>query len=88
VTNHHVVAVTLEGGRVIRISEGHPTADGRFFRDLAPGDHLGALAIVELRAILYDEDATYDIEPQSDTAIYFSGGAAMGSTLRNPRNHQ
>jgi hypothetical protein len=88
VTNHHVVAVTLEGGRVIRISEGHPTADGRFFYDLAPGDHLGTVGVVELSEIPYDGDATYDIEPQSDTAIYFSGGAAMGSTLRNPRNHQ
>jgi hypothetical protein len=84
VTNHHVVAVTLANGRVLHISEGHPTAEGRLFRDLAPGDRLGDVPVVSLKSIPYDHDATYDIEPASDTATYFAAGAEIGSTLRFP----
>jgi hypothetical protein len=82
--NHHVVAVTLANGRVLHVSEGHPTAEGRLFRDLSPGDLLGDEAVVSVQSIAYDHDATYDIEPASDTATYVAGGALIGSTLRLP----
>jgi hypothetical protein len=86
VMNHHVVKVTLASGKTLRISEGHPTADGRFFRDLSPGDRLGDVVVTAVESIPYNEDATYDIEPASDTAIYFSDGAPIGSTLRSLRS--
>jgi hypothetical protein len=84
VINHHVVSVTLANGRVLHVSEGHPTAEGRLFRDLAPGDRLGDETVVSVQSIAYDHDATYDIEPASDTATYVAGGALIGSTLRFP----
>jgi hypothetical protein len=45
VTHHRVVRVELETGRVVEMSEGHPTADGRTFRDLVPGGMLGGVPI-------------------------------------------
>jgi hypothetical protein len=79
--NHHVVSAILENGRVLHISEGHPTADGRLFRDLAPGDRLGDVPVLSVQSIPYDADATYDILPASDTGAYFAAGALIGSTL-------
>src|SRR6185436_4564208 len=38
VRNHRVMEVVLANGAVLRISPRHPTADGRWFADLAPGD--------------------------------------------------
>jgi hypothetical protein len=37
-----VVRVTLEDGRVLQISPGHPPADGRTFGDLLAGGQLDA----------------------------------------------
>jgi hypothetical protein len=82
VIGHHVVSATLANGRVIHVSEGHPTADNRLFRDLKPGDKLGDVTVVSLESIAYDHDATYDILPGSDTGTYFAAGALIGSTLR------
>lgn len=42
VTQHRVVRVALEDGRVLQISPGHPTADGRTFGDLLAGGQLDA----------------------------------------------
>src|SRR5579859_5310530 len=46
VFGHAVVRVTLEGGAVIEMSAGHPTADGRSFGGLRAGDPLGDARIV------------------------------------------
>jgi hypothetical protein len=79
--NHHVVELVLENGARLRISEGHPTADGRTFADLRPGDHLGDARVVALRSISYPYAFTYDILPASDSRTYIAGGALIGSTL-------
>ena len=42
VSQHRVVRVALQDGRVLQISPGHPTADGRTFGDLLAGDRLDA----------------------------------------------
>lgn len=78
---HRVVRVTLETGRVLEISPGHPTADGRFFGDLHAGDFLDGARVLSAELELYPYDATYDILPSSDTATYVAGGVLIGSTL-------
>jgi hypothetical protein len=85
VTNHEVVHVELDNGRVLELSPGHPTADGRHFSDLAAGSPLDEQHVV-LRAerIPYRYDRTYDILPASSTGTYVAGGALVGSTLRRP----
>lgn len=78
---HHVVEVSLANGAVLGISAGHPTADGRRFADLRPGQSLGGVDIIGLRTIPYRHAHTYDILPASDTGAYLAGGALIGSTL-------
>jgi hypothetical protein len=76
--------VTLTSGAVIEMSEGHPTADGRFFRDLAAGDLLGDARVAAVEQVPYEEPFTYDILPASDSGTYFSSGAWLGSTMHRP----
>ncbi len=79
---HHVVRITLSSGRVVEMSEGHPTAEGVPFRSLAPGMHLGDATIASLELVPYAYDATYDILPASDTGTYVAAGALVGTTMR------
>src|SRR5262249_39200287 len=71
---HSVVRVVLETGATLEISALHPTADGRTFGVLEPGDQLDGVGIVFARTVPYSYDATYDILPDSDTGAYFAGG--------------
>ena len=85
VAQHHVVRVALADGRVLEISPGHPTADGRTFGELVAGGKLDAehwVQSAELVPYLYD--ATYDILPASSTGTYYAAGALIGSTLFSP----
>jgi hypothetical protein len=81
-TRHYVVEVVLDNGARLEISGGHPTADGRRFDELRPGDLLGGARVVALRSIPYRYSHTYDILPASDSGTYVAGGALIGSTLR------
>ena len=81
VSEHRVVRVVLETGRVLEISPGHPTADGRWFGDLRGGDLLGGVRVVSAELVPYLHGFTYDILPGSDTGTYVAGGALIGSTL-------
>ena len=59
----------------------HPTADGRTFRDLARGDLLDGVAIIDMRRVAYGQAFTYDILPDSDSGAYFAASVLIGSTL-------
>jgi hypothetical protein len=78
---HAMVRVVLSNGQALRMSPGHPTADGQTFADLAPGDELGGLAIDAVELVPYDQPFTFDILPGSASGVYFANGAAVGSTL-------
>ena len=84
VSRHGVTRVTLETGRTLEVSPGHPLADGTHFADLAPGTRLGVegplVRAVEL--VPYRHDRTYDILPASSTGTYRVAGAWVRSTLR------
>ena len=82
VAHHRVVRVALEDGRVLEISPGHPTADGRTFGDLLAGSQLDAEhAVLSAELVPYSYDATFDILPASSTGTYYAAGALIGSTL-------
>jgi hypothetical protein len=85
VAHHRVVRVVLEDGRVLEISPGHPTADGRTFGDLLAGSKLDiAHSVHSAELVPYAYDATFDILPASSTGTYFAAGALIGSTLFRP----
>jgi hypothetical protein len=84
VANHEVMQIELESGRVLRISAPHPTADGRTFGALEPGQTLDGMGIVGARPIPYAHPFTYDILPNTSTGVYFAEGVAIGSTLHGP----
>jgi len=81
VRDHAVVHVSLATGRSLDVSAGHPTADGRTFGDLAPGDSLDGVIVLAVETIPYVHDATYDILPASSTGTYVAEGVLIGSTL-------
>lgn len=82
VTGHRVVRVELANHQVLRISGGHPTADGRHFSDLTAGDRLDGVAVLDARWVDYREPFTYDILPSKEGGTYYAGGVLIGSTLR------
>ena len=79
--SHRVVELKLAHGATLRISPRHPTADGRSFADLAPGDLVDGVRVIGARLVDYDQPFTYDILPDSDSGTYFAGGTLIGSTL-------
>lgn len=79
--DHAIVHVRLASGRSIEMSPGHPTADGRHFGDLAPGEELAGAVIDAVELVPYGRPFTYDILPDSDTGTYVAAGALVGSTL-------
>ncbi|MEP6694505.1 MAG: Hint domain-containing protein [Chloroflexota bacterium] len=78
---HQVVALTLADGRLVFVSPGHPTADGRQIGDLAAGDTLDGARIVSAQRVAYAGGATYDILPAGATGTYWANGVLLGSTL-------
>ncbi|MEO8632991.1 MAG: Hint domain-containing protein [Chloroflexota bacterium] len=83
-TTHEVVRLMLEDGRIVRVSPGHPTTDGRRVGDLAAGDALDGARITSVQRVAYADGATYDILPAGTTGAYWANGVLLGSTLRTP----
>ena len=82
VADHHVVRVKVGGGRVLELSPGHPTADGRTFGDLRPGARLDDAAVESVEVVPYRHPYTYDILPMSRSGSYFAAGMLIGTTLK------
>ncbi len=82
VTAHRVVELTLDDGSLLLVSPGHLVGDGRDVAIIGRGDRIGARTVVSAREIAYPLAATYDILPDSDSGLYYSGDAPLRSTLR------
>jgi hypothetical protein len=78
---HRMLELVLDNGRVLHVSEGHPTADGRPLVELGPGDALGPALIRSSEPRPYHDAYTYDILPDSASGAYWAAGALLGSTL-------
>jgi hypothetical protein len=81
VFHHHVIEVHLDNGATLRMSAGHPLADGRRLGSLHAGDVLEGATVVARSEIPYDEPFTYDIFPASDSHAYVAAGVLVGTTL-------
>ena len=79
---HQVVRVALDDGRVVFVSPGHPSADGRRIGDLVAGEALSGARVETAERVRYLGGATYDILPAGPTGAYWANGILLGSTLR------
>jgi hypothetical protein len=86
VFHHHVTELRLDNGSTLRMSAGHPLADGRLLRNLQAGDILEGATVVARSEIPYDEPFTYDIFPASDSHVYVAAGVLVGTTLHRESN--
>ncbi len=82
VKNYKVLKVKLNDGTIFEVSPGHPTADGRRFKELKMGDILDNRMVVETKLIPYIYSHIYDILPDSKTGNYYANGVLVGSTLK------
>lgn len=79
--NHPMVHVTLNDGRELWASPGHPTTTGAALGDLHVGDRLDEARVTRIERVPYDQPATYDLLPSGDTGFYWANGILIGSTL-------
>lgn len=79
---HRIVHIILEDGRDVRVSPGHPMADGRRAGNLGTGDLLDGAHVVSLEYLPYEGSATYDLLPSGETGLYWADGVLLGSTLK------
>ncbi len=79
---HEVVRLVLSDGRIVLVSPGHPTADGRHVGDLHAGDTIGGALVASSERVAYSGGFTYDVLPAGVTGAYWANGVLLGSTLR------
>ena len=81
-STHKMIHLTLDDGRNLFVSPGHPTADGRTVGVLAQGERYDGAVITSTERVSYDEGATYDVLPSGSTGFYWANGVLLGSTLK------
>jgi hypothetical protein len=79
---HLVVHISLDDGREVRVSPGHPTADGRDVSALKVGSQYDGARIVRAELEIYSHAETFDLLPAGDTGFYWANGILLASTLR------
>jgi hypothetical protein len=77
-----MVKLSLEDGRSITASPGHPSAAGQALGEYKVGDTLDGAKVIIVENVLYNGLATYDILPSGKTGQYWANGILLGSTLR------
>jgi hypothetical protein len=76
-----VVRLTLEDGRSVTASPGHPTAAGRALGSYRPGEYLDGAPVAAVESLPYDGGMTYDLLPGGATGYYRAGGILLKSTI-------
>jgi hypothetical protein len=76
-----VVRITLEDGRTVSASPGHPSAARIALGVYQLGDILDGSQIIADERVAYTEGSTYDILPGGGTGLYWANGILLLSTL-------
>jgi hypothetical protein len=76
-----VVRITLEDGRTVSASPGHPSAAEKALGDYKVGDILDGSQVVATELVAYTGGSTYDILPDGGTGLYWANGILLLSTL-------
>jgi hypothetical protein len=80
-SSFQMVMITLDDGRTITASPGHPTADGRAIGEYMVGDSIDGVLVIAIGYIIYNGGATYDFLPEGSTGLYWANGIQLKSTL-------
>jgi hypothetical protein len=80
-TSFQLTRITLEDGRSVAASPGHPAADGRALAYYRVGDVVDGASIVSIDSVTYLDSATYDILPSGPIGLYWANGILLGSTI-------
>jgi hypothetical protein len=76
-----VVRLTLNDGRTVTASPGHPTAEGPALGDFQVGDKLDGAVVLAVEYVPYDWVETYDLLPSGATGLYWANAVLLKSTL-------
>lgn len=82
-SRHQVVQLTLDDGRQLWVSAGHPIGDGRTVGQVQVGDNLDGARVLSVERVFYAGYATYDLLPAGETGFYWANRILIASTLRN-----
>ena len=80
-STHTMIHLTLNDGRELFASPGHPLADGRAIDSIVEGDNVDGASAVKVQWIPYGGKATYDILPSGGSGLYWANGILVKSTL-------
>jgi len=78
---HKVIRLTLDDGRTVTASPGHPLADGRPIGDVRVGDEVDGARVVASERLAYDGGSTFDLVASGPTGGYYAGGVPLLSTI-------
>jgi hypothetical protein len=79
---HRIVRLTLDDGRSVTASPGHPLADGRPMGRIRPGDRVDGARVVAADLVDYDGGRTFDLVVSGPTGTYLAGdGIPLASTI-------
>lgn len=79
---HRVIRLTLEDGRTVTASAGHPLADGRPLGLLSVGDTVDDSHVIGLEQVSYADARTFDLVVSGPTGVYLGSGIPLATTLR------
>jgi hypothetical protein len=79
-TSFQIIRITLNDGRVVSASPGHPTTDRRTIGELKVGDYLDGGIVAAVTAVPYN-GYTFDILPDGGSGFYWANGILLKSTL-------
>lgn len=79
---HLMLRLALSDGRLLVAAGAHPTADGRYLRQLHTGQRYDGAAVVSVAWVPSMAPATYDILPAGVTTAYWANGILVSSTLK------
>jgi hypothetical protein len=78
---HQVELLVLADGRAVRVSPGHPLADGRPAGGLRVGDVVDGSVVAGITRQAYS-GRTHDLLPAGPTGAYWANGVLLRSSLR------
>jgi hypothetical protein len=79
---HTLIVVELSDRRIVRGSDGHPTADGRVLGSIIVGTMLDGARVTAVHREPFSGERTYDLLPAGATRAYWADGVLLTSTLR------